>query len=122
MRGPMIRKILVLVGVIVLAGCSAQDNGVRVAKDRPAPVPVAPVQARTEPIFYNGKTYTLKFAPVAGGYDVAVLGMTAKQKTDATNIATSAIRYFTCPEGKTGKLTSAPRYEAAAWKMGARCG
>ena len=82
-----------------------------------------PRASRTEPIFYNGKTYTLKFAPAsAGGYDVAVLGMTPKQKADATNIATSAIRYFTCPDGKTGKLTSAPRYEADTWKMSARCG
>ena len=119
----MLRKIIVAIGCIMLAGCATTDNGVRVSQDKPKPAPVVPVQARTEPIFYNGKTYTLKFAPAAaGGYDVAVLGMSAKQKTDATNIATSAIRYFTCPDGKTGKLTSAPRYEADTWKMGARCG
>ena len=113
---------LLAAAAILLTACSAQDNGVRVAKDKPTPAPIAPVAARTEPIFYNGKTYTMKFAPAGGGYDVAVLGMTAKQQKDAVNIATSAIRYFTCPDGKTGKLTNSPRFDGSSWKMSARCG
>ena len=108
---------------LVVAGCSAKDNGVRVSANKPeAAAPVAP-QGRTEPIFYNGKTYTLKFAPGANGvYSLAVLGMTAKQQKDATNVGTSAIRYFACPDGKTGKVVAQPRYVNNAWNMTARCG
>jgi hypothetical protein len=109
--------------IVLLLGCTAKDNGVRVSQGKPEPEVPKAVAARTEPIFYNGKTYTLKFAPAgAGAYDVAVLGMSAKQQKDATNVATSAIRYFACPDGKTGKLTEQPRYTETEWRMAARCG
>jgi hypothetical protein len=113
-----------LIALIGLSACTKNDASVRVTNDRPPAAPVvAPQQARSEPIFYNGKTYNLKFAPTnAGVYDVAVNGMSAKQQKDATAVATSAIRYFACPDGKTGKLIEQPRYDGSAWRMSARCG
>jgi hypothetical protein len=107
-----------------LGACAASDPQVRVEKQVAAPPP-APVlaKARTEPIFYNGKTYTLKFGPAGAGlYDVRVLGMGPGQQKDASNIGTSAIRYFACPDGKTGKLQQQPRYADSQWVMSARCG
>ncbi len=108
---------------LALMGCSQTDNGVRVSTEKPVP-PVAPAQkARIEPIFYNGKTYQLRMVPAGGGvYDMAVAGMSAGQQKDAVAVATSSLRYFACPDGKTGKLTNQPRYTEASWRMSARCG
>jgi hypothetical protein len=107
-----------------LAACNNEANGVRISTDKKAAAP-APVisRPRSEPIFYNGKTYRLDFAPGAGGaFDMAVGGMSARQEKDAVAVATSSLRYFACPDGKTGKLTNKPAYAAGAWKMQARCG
>lgn len=107
-----------------LAACNNEANGVRISTDKKAAAP-APVvnRPRSEPIFYNGKTYRLDFAPGTGGaFDMAVGGMSAKQEKDAVAVATSSLRYFACPDGKTGKLTNKPAYAAGAWKMRARCG
>lgn len=105
-----------------LAACNNEASGVRISTEKAAAAPVV-TKARTEPIFYNGKTYELRFAPGAGGaFDMAVGGMSAKQEKDAVAVATSSLRYFACPDGKTGQLTTKPAYAAGAWKMQARCG
>ncbi len=79
--------------------------------------------ARSEPVFYNGKTYQMNMTPQTGGlFDLAVNGMNAGQQKDAVAVATSSLRYFGCVEGKTGKLAGSPSYVAGSWKMSARCG
>jgi hypothetical protein len=111
--------------LLLLAACTSADNGVRVTAQVPEkPVPKKAVpQTRTEPVFYNGKTYQLHFAPAAPGtYAMTVSGMSAGQGKDAEAVATSSLRYFACPDGKTGKLTDTPRYESAIWRLTARCG
>lgn len=103
----------------LLAGCK-QSSTVRVTADAP-PAPVA--ASRSEPIFYNGKTYHLDFAPGGGGiYNMAVSGMGPKQQKDAVNVATSSLSYFACPDGHRGKLSSEPAYADAKWRMQAKCG
>lgn len=111
---------LILLGLTgaLLAGCSA-DPQVRITKDKP----VQAVPARSEPIFYNGKTYRLDFSPrSAGVYDMTVSGMSAKQRKDAEAVATSSLGYFACPEGQRGKLQNTPAYANAKWRMQAKCG
>jgi len=114
--------IAVLLAVVLpLAACNNEANGVRISTEKAAPPPVA-IKARSEPVFYNGKTYQLDLSPAAGGhFDMAVAGMTAKQEKDAVAVATSSLRYFACPDGKSGQLSSKPAYTAGAWKMRARC-
>ena len=103
----------------LLAACSSQPT-VRVTNDKPAAPQVA---SRSEPIFYNGKTYKLDFSPRAnGGYDMAISGMGPKQKKDAINVATSSLSYFACPDGHRGKLQNEPAYVEAKWRMQAKCG
>jgi hypothetical protein len=117
--------VVLAISVLALAACTAKDNGVRVTDVKPAPPkPVAPVSGgRTEPIFYNGKTYTLKFSPSGGGsYAMAVRGMSAGQQKDAVAVATSSLRYFSCPDGKTGKVIGKPNYQGGEWVLSARCG
>jgi hypothetical protein len=102
----------------LLAGCK-EASKVRISSETPQPV-MAP---RSEPIFYNGKTYHLDFAPSGSGvYDMAVSGMGPKQKKDAVNVATSSLSYFACPDGHRGKLHTEPAYADAKWRMQAKCG
>lgn len=109
---------ILLAAAVALSACDG-GSGARITRDKPAPPPVA---ARSEPIFYNGKTYRLDFSPAGGGvYDMAVSGMTAKQQKDAIAVATSSLGYFACPDGKRGKLTENPVYEDSKWRMQARC-
>ncbi len=111
--------ILTAVTGAVLSGC-AEDPSVRITRDKPAATAVA---SRSEPVFYNGKTYRLDFSPATGGlYDMAVSGMTGKQQKDAVAVATSALGYFACPDGQRGKLQGKPAYADTKWRMQARCG
>ncbi len=106
-----------------LAACNNEANGVRISAEKAAPPAPVIAKPRSEPIFYNGKTYQLDFAPQAGGgFAMAVAGMSARQEKDAVAVATSSLRYFACPDGKTGKLTNKPAYAGSTWKMQARCG
>jgi hypothetical protein len=112
---------LILAGsaAAVLSGC-AEDPSVRITRDKPAAPAVA---ARSEPIFYNGKTYRLDFSPASGGvYNMAVSGMTAKHQKDAVAVATSSLGYFVCPDGQRGRLQGNPAYAEAKWRMQAKCG
>lgn len=113
--------IMILLLAVAVAGCDA-GSGARITRDKPASAP-PPVAARSEPIFYNGKTYKLDFGPAGGGvYDMAVSGMTPKQQKDAVAVATSSLGYFACPDGKRGKLAGNPVYTDSKWRMQARCG
>jgi len=78
---------------------------------------------RSEPIFYNGKTYRLDFAPKGSNlFEMAVSGMGPSQQKDAAAVATSSLGYFACPEGQKGKLQAKPVYTGGQWRMQARCG
>lgn len=111
--------ILAAVLAASLAGCKTSST-VRITNEKPAPQQAA---ARSEPIFYNGKTYRLDFAPRGGGaYDMTVSGMSAGQQKDAVAVATSSLSYFACPDGQKGQLQNSPAYANAKWRMQARCG
>ncbi len=118
------KKLILALSCVALVACTQKDSGVRVSAEKPvAPAPAPIAKARSEPIFYNGKTYQLRFAPTKGGaYSMAVGGMSGQQEKDAVAVATSSLRYFACPDGKTGKLTDQPNYVEGSWKMSARCG
>lgn len=119
----MKHTLMTIMAAVTLAACSQTKEPPRVTHEKPAAPAPKQVAGRTEPIFYNGKTYSLRFSPAANGvYDLALSGMSAAQGKDAVNVGTSAIRYFACPDGKTGKLTTSPRYVENRWIMAARCG
>lgn len=119
MRNHIHSVILLAAALALLSGCKS-DPQVRITTDKATPAPVA---ARSEPVFYNGKTYRLDFSPKGAGiYDMAVSGMSAKQQKDAEAVATSSLGYFACPEGQRGKLQNTPAYANAKWRMQAKCG
>jgi hypothetical protein len=83
--------------------------------------------SRSEPIFYNGKTYRLRYSynETLAAFDMKVSGETARmtdaQQKDAEAIATSSLRYFACPDGQSGRLSGNPRYGDGTWALQARC-
>jgi hypothetical protein len=119
MKTPML-----ILCMFALAACSQTDKGVRVSNNKPVAKPAVPkAVSRSEPVFYNGKTYRVNLTPEQnGGYSVAVNGMSGAQQKDAVAVATSSVRYFGCAEGKTSKLNSTPVYANGSWQMSARCG
>ena len=111
---------LILLGAaLALSACSQPE--VRVTREKPAPQVV--MTPRSEPIFYNGKTYRLDFAPKGPNqFDMAVSGMGPSQQKDAVAVATSSLGYYACPEGQKGKLLANPVYSGGKWRMQAKCG
>jgi len=121
MRKLVLSAILLSAAGAVLASCS-NDPAVRITSGKPKQAAPAPA-SRSEPVFYNGKTYRLDFSPKSGGvYDMAVSGMTSRQQKDAEAVAMSSLGYFACPEGQRGQLQNKPAYANAKWRMQAKCG
>jgi hypothetical protein len=111
------KKTVVLLSALTLAACTQKPKEAKIE-----PAPVAVPASRSEPIFYNGKTYQLSYTRNAAGvYAMTVRGMSAKQKSDAVAVATSSLRYFACRDGQEGKLLNTPSYASSAWKMTAAC-
>jgi hypothetical protein len=114
-------RFAVLALTFTLTACSSGDNAVRVTNDQPVAKPVAP--GRTEPIFYNGKTYKLAFAPAdgGGGYTVLISGMSASQQSDAQGLTSSAFHHFYCKDSQKAKILNAPAYSGGKWNSFAQC-
>jgi hypothetical protein len=111
---------LILLAALGLSACG-QGSDVRVTRNKPAAQAV--MTPRSEPIFYNGKTYHLDFSPKGPGlFEMAVSGMGPSQQKDAVAVATSSLGYFACPEGQKGQLQAKPVYAGGKWRMQARCG
>ncbi len=116
----MNRFATVCIAALTLAACNQKPNEVRVTSESA----VAKVQStsRSEPIFYNGKTYQFDLSPNGNGqFALKVSPMTAAQQKDAVQLATSSLGYYACVDGKAGKLLGVPTHAGKTWKMTARC-
>ena len=109
---------LVICALVMLAACSSSKMKINRTT---ATVQTA---SRSEPIFYNGKTYQLDYNYIdgQGAFDMKVSGLGPKQQQDAMNIATSGLSYFACPDGQRGKLMGMPVYVGKKWTAYAKCG
>jgi hypothetical protein len=115
----MTRLILGLAIAAALAGC-AKKSAVDVTSRQPQTVQT---QARSEPVFYNGRQYNMAYTynePLKA-FDVTVSGLDAKQGKDAENIVFSGLRYFACPDTQTARIIGKPRYAGGDWRLHARC-
>ena len=108
-----------LAAALALAAC-AENSRVTITQT----APVVQTASRSEPIFYNGKTYRLdySYAEAAGNFDMRVSGMGAKQQKDAAGLATSALSHFACPTGQPARAIGAPSYASGVWMLQAKCG
>ncbi|MGQ0485439.1 MAG: hypothetical protein ACT4SY_08835 [Hyphomicrobiales bacterium] len=105
--------------VALMAGCS-DGKKFRISKGK---APTVQTKPRSEPIFYNGKTYRLDYAYAKDrrAFDMRVSGMTKTQEKDAIAVATSSLRYFACIDGQRGQLIGAPAYDGDVWSLQAKC-
>ncbi|MBI2719116.1 MAG: hypothetical protein HY245_07175 [Rhizobiales bacterium] len=112
-------RLACLAAVATLAAC-ARDNNVSITRG----TPTVQTQARSEPVFYNGKTYRLDYAfnDASQSFDLKVNGMGAKQQKDAAALASSALGHFACPSSKPARLLAAPSYAGGVWSVAGRCG
>ncbi|MBL8908491.1 MAG: hypothetical protein JNM20_17600 [Rhizobiales bacterium] len=109
--------------VLLLAACS-QPKEVDITRGSQK----VQTASRSEPIFYNGKHYNLRYSynETLKVFDMKVNGTTATMKAgdqkDAEAIATSALGHFACPDGQKGRLSNTPKYASGTWSLQARCG
>jgi type IV pilus biogenesis protein CpaD/CtpE len=119
---PMIGRFILAATVLAaLSGCASQSN-VNVTSGG-----TVQTQSRSEPIFYNGQHYNIDYTynqPLKL-FDMKVSGtsvtMTAKDKNAAAAIATSALRYFACPDKLSSRLIGEPQFSSPVWSLQARC-
>ncbi len=110
---------LVICVFAVLTGCAAKPD---ISVNRgPATVQTG---SRSEPIYYNGKTYKLDYtySEAQGLFDMRISGLGPRQQQDAINIAISSLGYFACPDGQRGKIKGLPIYVDRKWNLFAQCG
>jgi hypothetical protein len=115
------KKLMMFLAALALAACAQDQSHLRITASKPEAAPV--LKPRSEPIFYNGKTYQLDLNPTAQGeFSLVVNGMGPKQEKDAVNLATSSLRYYACKDSQTSRLRSRPAYADGRWTMAASCG
>lgn len=115
-------KIVTVVTVgfcLALAGCAAKPK-VEITRKEPS----VQTTSRSEPIYYNGKTYQLDYSYNSGQrlFDMKVSGLGPAQRQDAINIATSGLSYYSCPDSRRAKLQGSPSFKDGFWNIKAMCG
>ncbi len=110
---------LAFAAALLLIGCKAGST-ITINQHSGGEVQTA---SRSEPVFYNGKTYQLDYTYTKSSraFDMRVSGMGPKQPKDAEAVATSGLRYFACPDGQSGQMTGAPSYASGVWNVQAKC-
>ncbi len=111
----------VALSAMLLTACSQEPAGVRITQEAP-PAAAITVKPKSEPIFYNGKTYQVSVAPAGNGAaQISIAGMSANQTKDASGLATSALHHFTCKDSQKAVLQAPPKFEGAIWKATGGC-
>lgn len=109
--------------LIALTACSQSPSSVRITQSEPALKIQPTLKARSEPVFYNGKTYQIALVPDATGLTmVTISGMSDKQSKDASGLGSSAFQHFSCRESQKAHIQSQPNYANGQWNLTARCG
>jgi hypothetical protein len=113
------KAICLIAAALMLTGCKTSSN-VTINQHGTAQMQTA---SRSEPIFYNGKTYRLDFSYLqsAKTFDMRVSGMGPKQQNDAEAVATSGLRYFACTDSQSSQLIGGPSYNNGVWNVQAKC-
>jgi len=116
----MNRFVFVPLVTLALAGCSHDPSGVRISRDEPSPD--VKVATRTEPVFYNGKTYQVGIAPSGdGGISLSISGMGANQVRDANEVTLSAMHHSSCKDSQRVVLTQPAAFNGGVWRASGRC-
>jgi len=110
---------LIASAALLLAGCKTSNN-ININQHSGGQVQTT---SRSEPVFYNGKTYQLdySYAKSSKAFDMRVSGMGPKQQKDAEAVATSGLRYFACPDSQKSQMIGGPSYASGVWSVQAKC-
>jgi hypothetical protein len=115
-------RIVLIVALMGLTACSQSPSAVRITQDQPELKPVPMIKARSEPVFYNGKTYQVALSPNGSGItSISISGMSDKQSKDADGLGSSAFQHFACRESQRAHIVSQPAYADGSWSLSARC-
>lgn len=108
---------------LLLAACSQDPNGIRLIQEKQAEADAnVTLKAKTEPVFYNGKTYQVSLAPQGDGRaNVKITDMGPKQAKDASALATSALFHFACKDSQKAVLAAPPVFDGTAWSATGTC-
>jgi hypothetical protein len=117
-KGRMKKSMFIAGGLVLIAACTSKSK-IEITHVTPA----VQTKSRSEPIFYNGKNYQLdySFNAAQNVFDMKVAGLGPKLQKDATNIATSSLAYYACPDGQRGRLVGVPTYVDGKWALQAKC-
>jgi hypothetical protein len=116
----MNRFAFVTIVPVLLSACSQDPQGVRISRE--APSPDIKVAARTEPVFYNGKTYQVSITPTGdGGMNLGIAGMGAAQGKDANQLTLSTMHHFACKDSQKVMLTQPATFDGSGWRASGRC-
>ena len=111
---------LIILCGLLLTACSQEPAGIRVVSGADSAPNVT--KAKTEPIFYNGKTYQVSVAPAPdGAATIQIAGMGPAQARDASGLATSALHHFTCRDSQKAVLNAAPAFAGGTWQATGHC-
>jgi len=114
------KLICLMLSATLLAGCKAGSNGITINQHSGGEVQTT---SRSEPVFYNGKTYQLDYTYTKSSkaFDMRVSGMGPKQQKEAEAVAISSLRHFACPDGQSSQMIGAPSYADGVWSVQAKC-
>jgi hypothetical protein len=118
-------RILIMAALVALTACTKTPSQVRITQDEPEPKKAQDrivATSKSEPVFYNGKTYKVDMGPLsAGTYAIAISGMSAKQGKDAEGLTSSAFHHFTCKDSQNTNFLTKPAYDGVQWNSTAKC-
>ncbi len=122
----MMRYAVLMALIAVMTGACAQN------KPRVVSSPYADGVNHSEPVFYNGKHYKLRFKYRAhrDAYAVNIIGKGGRKLGNkpgdqkiVSDVVSSAIRHFACARGqKAVVLPGTTQHAGGSWNMQARCG
>ena len=125
----MIRFVTLISFVAVIAAMAGActQNKARVVSS-----PYGDGRHHSEPVFYNGKHYVLRFkyVPHKDLYDVNIagkggrsLGSKPGDQKIVSDVVSSAVRHFACARGKKAYVVPGTvHHSKGSWEMQARCG
>lgn len=123
-------KLIAALGLtaVTVSACLSDRPKLATVNSSPPPTPQAP--ARSEPLFYNGRTYQVQFRLVGTEQVYAVnvtargsvLGKTAADRPVMFEVGRNAINHFVCQDGQQAQvLHGSVQPGIAGWNLRARC-
>lgn len=123
-------KLIAVLGLTAVTVSACLSDRPKLASVNSGPPQTEQEPARTEPLFYNGRTYQVQFRHMAPEQVYAVnvtargsvLGKTAADGRVMSEVGRNAINHFACQDGQKAEvLDGSVQPGIAGWNLRARC-